>query len=39
MEQQWADVGFDVSLEVIESPYRELPPAVEAYLDELESRT
>ncbi|MBW3556986.1 MAG: APC family permease [Actinobacteria bacterium] len=38
MEQQWADFGFDVPLEVINSPYRELPPAVEAYLDELDER-
>jgi hypothetical protein len=38
MEQQWADFGFDVPLEVINSPYRELPPAVEAYLDDLDER-
>ena len=38
MEQQWADFGFDVPLEVISSPYRELPPAVGAYLDELDER-
>jgi hypothetical protein len=38
MEQQWADFGFDIPLEVISSPYRELPPAVEGYLDELDER-
>ncbi|HEX7167872.1 MAG TPA: APC family permease [Acidimicrobiales bacterium] len=38
MEQQWADFGFDVPLEVINSPYRELTPTVEAYLDELDER-
>ena len=38
MEQQWADFGFDVPLEVINSPYRELPPAVEGYLDEIDER-
>ncbi|MDP9441477.1 MAG: APC family permease [Actinomycetota bacterium] len=38
MEQQWADFGFDVALEVINSPYRELPPAVEGYLNELDER-
>jgi len=38
MEQQWAEFGFDVPLEVVSSPYRELPPAVESFLDDLDSR-
>ena len=38
MVDQWAQFGFDVPLEIIESPYRELPPAVERFLDELDER-
>jgi hypothetical protein len=38
MERQWDEFGFDIPLEVINSPYRELPPAVENYLDELDDR-
>ncbi|HVF31885.1 MAG TPA: APC family permease [Acidimicrobiales bacterium] len=38
MEQQWLDFGFDVPLEVIDSPYRELTHAIEEYLDDLDER-
>jgi hypothetical protein len=38
MEDQWRQFGFDVPLEVVTSPYRELPPAVEKFLDELDER-
>jgi amino acid transporter len=38
MELQWAEFDFGVPLEVVNSPYRELPPAVEAYLDDLDER-
>ena len=38
MEAQWAEFDFNVPLEVIDSPYRELTPAVEAYLDDLDDR-
>ena len=38
MEAQWADFGFDMPLEIVHSPYRELTPAVERYLDELDAR-
>ncbi len=38
IEQQWKDFRFDIPLEVIPSPYRELTPAVERYLDELQER-
>ena len=38
MEQQWREFGFDVPLEVALSPYRELPPSVERFLDDLDDR-
>ena len=38
MEQRWADFRFEIPLEIMTSPYRELPPAVEKYLDELDDR-
>jgi hypothetical protein len=38
MEQQWSEFGFDTPLEIVSSPYRELPPAVEQFLDELDER-
>ena len=38
MEAQWAAFGFDIPLEIVHSPYRELTPAVERYLDDLEER-
>jgi amino acid transporter len=36
--RQWEDFRFDVPLEIVDSPYRELTPAVERYLDELDAR-
>lgn len=38
LEAQWTRFGFTVPLEIIHSPYRELTPAVERYLDELDDR-
>ena len=38
IEQDWADFGFDIPLEVVGSPYRELVSPVEEYLDELDDR-
>ena len=38
MEDQWARLGFGIPLEIVDSPYRELAPAVERYLDELDDR-
>ena len=38
MEERWAEFGFDLALEVMVSPYRELPPAVEKFLDEVDER-
>ncbi|MGQ0520905.1 MAG: APC family permease [Actinomycetota bacterium] len=38
IERQWKDFRFDIPLEVVPSPYRELTPAVERYLDELDER-
>jgi amino acid transporter len=38
MVEDWAEFGFDVPLEIVASPYRELPPAVERFLDELDAR-
>ena len=38
IEDQWAAFKFDVPLEVIGSPYRDLTGDVERYLDELEHR-
>jgi amino acid transporter len=38
MEDQWEEYRLDVPLEIVSSPYRELVDAVEAYLDELDSR-
>jgi amino acid transporter len=35
---QWSEFGFDVPLEIIDSPYRELVAPVERYLDELDAR-
>ena len=36
VEQQWADFGFDIPLDIVHSPYRELTPAVERYLDDVD---
>ena len=38
MEEQWSDFGFDVPLEIIDMPYRELTPSIVSYLDELDER-
>jgi hypothetical protein len=38
IEAQWTEFGFEIPLEIVHSPYRELTPAVERYLDELDSR-
>jgi hypothetical protein len=38
IHRQWAEFGFDVPLEIIDSPYRELIRPVERYLDELDER-
>jgi amino acid transporter len=38
IHRQWAEFGFDVPLEIIDSPYRELVAPVEQYLDELDAR-
>jgi amino acid transporter len=37
-QKRWEAFGFDISLEFVPSPYRELTPAVERYLDELDQR-
>ena len=36
--KEWERFGFEVPLEIVSSPYRELTPAVERYLEELDSR-
>ncbi len=36
--EQWREFGFETPLEVMHSPYRELNPTVEAYLDEIDQR-
>jgi hypothetical protein len=38
LEDEWARFGFDVPLEIVHSPYRELTPAVQRFLDELDDR-
>jgi len=38
MEAQWTEFGFDVPLEIVHSPYRDLVEPVERYLDELDAR-
>jgi amino acid transporter len=38
LEQQWKDMGIDVPLEIIPSPYRELVGPVERYIDSLDER-
>jgi hypothetical protein len=37
-QKRWDAFGFDIALEIVPSPYRELTPAVERYLDELDQR-
>ena len=36
--RDWASFGFDVPLDIIDSPYRELIQPVESYLDDLDRR-
>jgi hypothetical protein len=38
IHRQWAEFGFNVPLEIIDSPYRALVEPVERYLDELDAR-
>ena len=38
LQHRWAEFGFDVPLEIIDSQYRELVVPVERFLDELEQR-
>ncbi|HWC12050.1 MAG TPA: APC family permease [Acidimicrobiales bacterium] len=38
LERQWKDLGIDVPLEIVNSPYRELVAPVERYIDELDAR-
>ncbi|HUQ40767.1 MAG TPA: APC family permease [Acidimicrobiales bacterium] len=38
MEDEWARFNISIPLEVVHSPYRELTPAVEKFLDELDAR-
>ena len=38
LEKQWKEFGFDVTLETVNSPYRELVDVVLHYLDELDER-
>ncbi|HVM06195.1 MAG TPA: APC family permease [Acidimicrobiales bacterium] len=38
IERDWAAFKFDIPLEIVPSPYRELTPAVERYLDDLDER-
>ena len=38
IERDWLRFGFDVPLEIVDSPYRELTAPVIRYLDRLESR-
>ena len=38
MEEQWRQFKFTVPLEIVNSPYREVTPAVEKFLDDLDER-
>jgi amino acid transporter len=38
IERDWGAFKFDIPLEIVPSPYRELTPAVERYLDDLDER-
>ena len=38
IEEEWETFGFEVPLEIIHSPFRDLTGAVEGYLDELDDR-
>ena len=39
MEKQWRDFDFEVPLEIVSSPYRELVDVVRRYLDEVDGRS
>ncbi|HUQ38832.1 MAG TPA: APC family permease [Acidimicrobiales bacterium] len=38
IEEQWAEFGFDVPLEIVDSKYRDLTGAVEKFLDDVDAR-
>ena len=38
LEKQWKEFGFDITLEIVHSPYRELVDVVMQYLDQLDAR-
>jgi hypothetical protein len=38
LEKQWKEFGFDMTLEIVHSPYRELVDVVMQYLDQLDER-
>ncbi|MGD9798919.1 MAG: APC family permease, partial [Acidimicrobiia bacterium] len=38
IQKEWEDLGFEVPLDIIDSPYRELTEPVEAYLESLDRR-
>ena len=38
IEDQWRQFGFRVPLEIVTSPYREITPAVEKFLDDVDER-
>ncbi len=38
LERQWKDMGIDVPLEIVPSPYRDLVGPIERYIDELDAR-
>jgi len=37
-EQEWAAAGFDVPLEVLDDPYRDVTSVIEAFLDDADAR-
>ncbi|MDQ6797503.1 MAG: hypothetical protein M3011_05670, partial [Actinomycetota bacterium] len=38
LERQWKDLGIDIPLEIVPSPYRDLVGPLERYIDELDAR-
>jgi amino acid transporter len=38
LERQWKDLGIEIPLEIVASPYRELVAPIERYIDELDER-
>jgi hypothetical protein len=38
VQAAWEDIGFEIPLDIVDSPYRELVEPVERYLDRLEER-